>query len=80
MMKKFYSSNKRSYLVLLLSEFLLPSTVNRRGAEDAPGVLLLLCVPWTDLSVIPTLHLGIMELNGCRLRKIIYIFFIFTAL
>lgn len=74
--EKFYFSNKRSYLVLLLSEFLLPSTASRRGAGDVPGVLLL-CIPWTELSVIPVL--GIMELNGCRLRKF-YIFFSFLQL
>lgn len=74
MMRKFYFFNKIS-LVLLLGEFLLPSTVKRRGAGDAPG-LLLLCIPWTHLSVIPTL--GIMELNGCRLRK--FYFFLFLQL
>lgn len=76
-MKKFYFSDKRSYLVLLLSGFLLPSTV-RRGAGGAPGVLLL-CIPWTDLSVIPILHPGIMELSGCRLRKLYLFFFLFYS-
>lgn len=41
MVKKVYFYNKMSHFVLLLSEFILTSTVNRRGAKYAPAVLLL---------------------------------------
>lgn len=44
---------------------------------DAPG-LLLLCIPWTDLRAFPVL--GMMGLNGCRLRKFYIFFFSFLQL